>query len=73
MKGFVVFVMFSITLSIGISLGNISSTHEVGIKSLIGTQEACKDDEGLYMIESKRDKITALCKNGNKFELKDIK
>lgn len=73
MEGFVVFVVFFGILGFGTFVGNLTSTHEVGIKSVIATQEACKSDEGLYMIQSKRDKITVLCKNGNKFELKEIK
>lgn len=65
--------VFTIVVGFGWFLGDINSTHEVGIKSITATQEACKNDEGLYMIKSDRDKITALCKNGNKFELKEDK
>jgi len=72
MEGFVVFVLTFAVLGFGAAIGNQTSTHEVGIKSVIATQEACKSDEGLYMIKSERDKITALCKNGNKFELRDV-
>lgn len=73
MEGFFVFMVFAFTAILGAAVGNISSTHEIGIKSVIASQEACKNDEGLYMIKSERDKITALCKNGNKFELKEDK
>lgn len=73
MEGFVVFVFAFSVLGFGAIIGNLTSTHEVGIKSVIATQEACNNDEGLYMIKSERDKITALCKNGNEFELKEIK
>lgn len=73
MEGFTVFVFVGSVFVIGFLFGNLGSKHEIGIKSVISTQEACKNDEGLYMIKSERDKITALCKNGNKFELKEIK
>lgn len=73
MQGFIVVVGALIVLMCGAFLGNVSSTHDVGIKSVLASQEACKNDEGLYMIKSERAKITALCKNGNKFELKEDK
>lgn len=73
MEAFVAFVVSFGVIMLGSFIGNQNSTHEIGIKSVIASQEACKNDEGLYMIKSKRDKITALCKNGNKFELKEIK
>lgn len=70
---FAVLVVFGGVVGFGWALGDINSTHNIGIKSVIATQEACKNDEGLYMIKSERDKITALCKNGSKFELKEDK
>lgn len=71
MESFAALVIVGIIFGMGAIAGNLGSTHEVGIKSVIASNEACKNDEGLYMIKSDRNKITALCKNGNKFELKE--
>ena len=73
MEGFACICLLLGFIGIGALIGVGNSVHDVGIKEIQAAQDACNKDEGLYMIKSKSPTSTALCKNGNKFELKDIK
>ncbi len=73
MEGFACICMILGFIGLGALTGAGTSVHGVGIKEIQAAQDACNKDEGLYMIKSESPTSTALCKNGNKFELKGDK
>lgn len=66
-------LFLGVILVIGGVIGNLTSDHEVNIKSITTGQELCKQHEGLYMINSKRVGSSVHCKDGSEFSLESVK
>lgn len=70
MESFAALMFCFALILVGAMLGFSTSVHDIGVKEIQSAQSLCANDEGLYMLKSASKGSQALCKNGNKFEVK---
>lgn len=73
MDGFGAMMLLLLLVGFGAVMGDLTSTHEVNIKTISQAQEICKEHEGLFVINSKRMSSSFSCKDGNEFGFEDMK